>query len=234
MLRPFCFYIDYLCPMPGDKISFSQKELSVLTNTSFLLSKAKAANKLNKLLGSAKNAIEKEIKKNDLPEGVDTTAGKISKGENYLQLPYMVLDFPKLFSQDSVFAIRTMFWWGKHFSITLHLQGKALEQYRKTIIENAESLKKKKIYFCVNDDPWQYHFEKDNFIFQDKISEKELLKLLKEKSFLKFSRKMKIENYKVLLPFVKESTGLFVSLLKDRSLIVRPVVPPSEDLSRPV
>ena len=48
---------------------------------------------------------------------------KIAKGENYLQLPYVLLDYPRCFDKENIFAIRTMFWWGNFFSITLHLSG---------------------------------------------------------------------------------------------------------------
>jgi len=48
---------------------------------------------------------------------------KISRGENYLGLPYLVLDYPRLFRPDAVLAIRTFFWWGHFFSSTLQLSG---------------------------------------------------------------------------------------------------------------
>src|ERR1700744_546088 len=49
---------------------------------------------------------------------------KISKGENYKGLPWVMLDYPRVFGREEVFAIRTMFWWGHGFSVTLHLKGK--------------------------------------------------------------------------------------------------------------
>ena len=48
---------------------------------------------------------------------------KISKGENYRGLPYVMLDYPRLFGREEVLAIRTFFWWGHGFSVTLHLKG---------------------------------------------------------------------------------------------------------------
>ena len=35
---------------------------------------------------------------------------KIAKGENYLGLPYVILDYPRIFGKEDVFAFRTMFW----------------------------------------------------------------------------------------------------------------------------
>ncbi len=47
---------------------------------------------------------------------------KISSGENYKDLPYMVLDFPKIGGHNFPMLFRTMFWWGKYvcFQIFLH------------------------------------------------------------------------------------------------------------------
>lgn len=63
------------------------------------------------------------------PVGTDVSVGKISKGEQYQGLPYVIADFPRLFSQEAVFAYRIMFWWGHYFSLTWHLQGQILDQY---------------------------------------------------------------------------------------------------------
>ena len=58
-----------------------------------------------------------------LPEAVIQSSPKITRGENYQLLPYVILDYPRCFQKEQVFAIRTMFWWGKGISITLHVSG---------------------------------------------------------------------------------------------------------------
>src|SRR6187402_1143085 len=58
------------------------------------------------------------------PEEIFRTDPKISRGENYKGLPYVILDYPRLFGREDVFAVRTMFWWGHSFHVTLHLKGK--------------------------------------------------------------------------------------------------------------
>ena len=93
--------------------------------------------------------VKAEIKKKKLvfPHAVDALNGKIFRGENYRQLPYLVLDYPKHFSKESVLAFRTMLWWGNFFSCTLHLQGKALDERRSSLIQNWRSFRKKDICF---------------------------------------------------------------------------------------
>src|ERR1051326_3611882 len=106
---------------------FTPTELEIIHNAKFFYTKASATQKVDQLLAEARDEIKSAIEKTGMvfPKGVDSSMGKIFRGENYLGLPYLILDYPKHFSKDSVFAFRTMFWWGKFFSCTLHLQGKA-------------------------------------------------------------------------------------------------------------
>lgn len=191
---------------------FTPEEFRTIHNKKFFRIKTSSTKKIEHLLASVRDELKNTIEENKLifPEGVDSSMGKIFRGENYLGLPYLVLDYPKYFSKDSVFAFRTMFWWGNFFSCTLHLQGKALEKYRQIIIENRERIKKKSVYVCVNDSPWQYHYKKENYLLIDKFPAKDLEELFRKKDFIKLSRKVSLDDYKSLAAFSKES---FLQLL---------------------
>ena len=117
-------------------ILFTSTELKTLHNSKFFEIKASATKKTDAMLAGVRDTLKKEIEKNNFrfPKEVDVRMGKIFRGENYNGLPYLVLDYPKHFSKDSVFAFRALFWWGNFFSFTLHLQGKALEKQRKKLI----------------------------------------------------------------------------------------------------
>jgi hypothetical protein len=88
---------------------------------------------------------------------------KISKGEQYLGLPYLVLDYPRAFDSLHIFAIRNLFWWGHEFSSTLHLAGKYKEELQASIEAAYPQLAKRGYYIGVSEDPWQHHFEEDNY-----------------------------------------------------------------------
>ena len=96
------------------KIMLSDDELQLVNNTGWILTKRSVMEKVDQVLGSIaenqKLIIEKE--KNRLPQEVIKSEPKISRGENYLQLPYMLLDYPRFFDTENIFAVRTMFWWG--------------------------------------------------------------------------------------------------------------------------
>ena len=139
--------------------------------------------------------------------------GKISKGENYQQLPFVVLDYPKLFTDKSVFSFRTMFWWGNFFSITLHLGGRALENYRHNLIKNIDSLKNTGIYICTNSTPWEYHYKKDNYVLIDEMENASLHEILENKDFIKLSRKIGLTEFKGVVEFCRESFSSFLTVL---------------------
>src|SRR6185369_14445953 len=111
--------------MDEAKIRLSQKELELVSNTEWILTKNEVITKAKLLLGSV---LDEQIKwlshhKLILPSEIKESSPKISKGENYRGLPYMVLDHPRRFDKEDVFAIRTLFWWGNFFSTTLQLSG---------------------------------------------------------------------------------------------------------------
>ncbi len=85
---------------------------------------------------------------------------KISKGENYLGFPYLMLDFPRVFEKEHVFAIRSFFWWGHYFSITLHVKGRHKPLINLKSIAESES----KWSYYIGKDEWENNMNEDNLI----------------------------------------------------------------------
>ncbi|MEI9808974.1 MAG: hypothetical protein WDO16_14545 [Bacteroidota bacterium] len=84
-----------------------------------------------------------------LPPEVIKISPKISKGENYKGLPYLVLDYPRYFEKDNHFAVRSMFWWGNFFSSTLHLSGIYKKKYTSAIEASFTQLQENDFFICV-------------------------------------------------------------------------------------
>ncbi|MBK8586251.1 MAG: hypothetical protein IPN88_12835 [Bacteroidetes bacterium] len=72
-----------------------------------------------------------------------------------------------MFNRESVFAFRSMFWWGNEFTFTIHIQGEAWEKFKSSLISNFEKLENRGILFCINESPWQYHLGEDNYLLLD-------------------------------------------------------------------
>ena len=116
-----------------------------------------------------------------LPAETLLASPKIARGENYEGLPYVMLDYPRCFGKEDTLAIRTFFWWGNFFSITLQLKGKYLEQYTGVIQQNIDKTAIEELWINTGDEEWMHHFRNDNMMRiveqQQSISDKKILKL---------------------------------------------------------
>lgn len=187
------------------KISLSAFEMELVTNTEWILAKQLIIEKVFHLFGQLNEdfkrilAEEKEI---FIPEWQKKN-GKISKGENYKGLPYIILDYPALFSKENIIAIRTLFWWGNFFSISLHLSGKYVEKiYQSPAI--FKFLKNNEFSVCINEDEWQHDFDESNFVNINKLNKDEIRKIL-EKPFFKIAQKTDLTQWDKAAVFLREN-----------------------------
>ncbi len=132
---------------------------------------------------------------NSIAEEIRRSSPKISRGENYQGLPYLVLDYPRVFDKTDVLLIRSFFWWGNFFSTTLHLSGKYKTVYTPSIQKSYGLFKENDYYLCINEDPWQHHFEEDNYTAIGQLSQQEFDEVLLRSSFIKISRKINLEHW---------------------------------------
>ena len=171
-------------------------EFEIIQDKTFLLTKARAISKIESVLSETRKELKTFLIENPLhyPELSHFKTDKISKGENYLGLPYLVLDYPAVFSKENIFAYRTMFWWGNFFSTTIHMEGEPLNYYRKTIAKNIDRLIDSKVYICTGETPWQYHYGKDNY----ELASEHHQSLIEECNFLKLSKKIDLTEWERL------------------------------------
>lgn len=200
----------------GQPLNFSNKELSYLQDTDFLLTKWEMMHRVRQLMREAEKLIKKDIHRFQrvFPEDTLDTAGKISKGENYHGLPYIVLDYPRNFSKEHIFVFRTMFWWGHYFSATLHLQGEYLNQFKPQLVSSLPQLQSAGYYICVHDNPWEYHFNADNYQPLADFSVADFQTELDGRAFTKLSRKVPLEEWEVLPNFTRESFSQLMTCLE--------------------
>jgi hypothetical protein len=177
--------------MDGAKIRLSAKEMELVTNAGWILTKNGIIEKVRSLFGELQEELVTHL--NAISPLLATDAArippKISKGENYNGLPYLILDYPRIFEKQNIFAIRTMFWWGNFFSITLHLGGDYKRQYEEKCIQSLALYKEQDFYICINTDEWEHHFDSSNYVSVNEFSHEEWEKHIREKIFLKMAKK---------------------------------------------
>ncbi|MDN5200389.1 hypothetical protein QQ008_03430 [Fulvivirgaceae bacterium BMA10] len=194
----------------------SEKEIAYITDVDFLLTKSTVIKKVVRMFSEIEEELRNHITKNNykLPEGTLSRSGKISRGENYKGLPYVMLDYPRLFSDNSVFACRSMFWWGHFFNLTLHIQGEALEVLRPTILSRKERLKGEQLFIGVNETtPWEHDYDPQNYCSVDDLSDKDLESILRDKSFVKLSVKTDLKKWLEVPEFILSTFKFFMNLV---------------------
>lgn len=181
-------------------------QLEVLKDTRFFDTKREVVHIISAHFHDLQLALTETWKSSPFRERYASPAPKIFKGENYKNYPYVNMDFPRVFSTDSIFAFRSMFWWGNHFSFTLHLQGEAYNDMAGNLAAHAHRLQGKGYFQCVNDSPWEYHFGRDNYQPIEEVSAAGKINADPDhKSFIKISRRLELDDYQTIVAFGTET-----------------------------
>jgi hypothetical protein len=198
--------------MRKTKIQLLPGEMEMAANAEIILIK-------NSIILKLKTFLE-ELQENQLeiiqqyhaffPQEIIRTLPKVSRGENYKGLPWLVLDYPRHFEPGNIFAIRTLFWWGNFFSTTLHLSGRYKLLFENNIFSSYDLLSKSECYVCIAEQQWEHHMEENNYSLISQTDIKTISFLVQDKSFLKLAIKTSLNelaeadeklcsNYEILL-----------------------------------
>src|SRR5436190_13249617 len=178
------------------KIQFLPAEMELVSSPDIILTK-------NAILQKIKSFFEElQMKQHDilekyssqLPEEVLKISPKISRGENYKGLPWLVLDNPRYFQHNNIFAIRTMFWWGNFFSITLHISGNNKNNLLKNLTDNVSLLEKNDFYIYNGTKEWEHDIDPGSYKKLFTINKDELQKTFSANNFLKIAVKFTVES----------------------------------------
>jgi hypothetical protein len=148
----------------------------------------------------------------ELRKAFETIAGSSLAEEFEYVTTTKELDYPRYFNREDVFAIRTLFWWGNFFSITLHIAGSYKEKYETKIIDSFGSLQKENFSLCINEDQWEHHFEADNFISVGNTNVHTALEWVRQKKFLKIARRLSFEQWDSASSFFTETNKEMLDL----------------------
>ncbi len=191
--------------------AFSAAELDLMKRADWLLTKRQIQDKIFALLQLTEKAIEPvwHARQHPLTSIAPWPAAKISRGENYRGLPYLILDYPARFDKADIFAYRTMFYWGNFFSLTLHLQGFFLHDYRVNLYHAASRLMGPEVYISNGPTPWQYHYGEDNY---ELLNERSKEKILVD-PFVKLSVRLPLSDWQELPRLAAERLAQWVEVL---------------------
>ncbi len=108
---------------------------------------------------------------------------KITRGENYKLMPYMVLDYPQIQDKEFKLVLRTLFWWGHFISCQLIVQTAQLH-----IEATAHNLAgKRKTRLCTGQDVWNHDCKSEAFTKLKHLSAEQIQTYLQQQSHLKLA-----------------------------------------------
>ena len=200
--------------MEGTKIQLSEEELELACDPFVLLTKNAVMAKAGELLGILSEHIQQNLTTHNRVITDAIEAGpKISKGENYLGLPYVILDFPRYFREHDVFAVRTMFWWGNFFSMTLHLKGNFREHFRSHLTAALPRMAEAGFQVCISEDEWEHHFGVDNYIPLASLEEGLWEDLYNARTFTKLAVKWPVDDWNEVMGSMESTFAEFRTIL---------------------
>jgi hypothetical protein len=177
------------------KVQLSAEELQLVQNGDWVLTKNTIIQKVYDLFGKLSEEIKLVLPTVYLPAAVLLAPPKISRGENYKGLPYVMLDYPRFFSRDDVFAIRCFFWWGNYFSVTLHLKGMYKEMFMPVIQKNISGLAENNFCICIAADEWEHELDQAHYLPLPGLDNKQFDSIGTQQSFLKLSAKINLHQW---------------------------------------
>ena len=199
--------------MSPAKLTLSPKERELVNDTGWILTKNAVIGKVYTLFGELSESYRVALQSHPSlsSQDVDFRLPKSAKGEQSQGLPWVMLDHPRHFTANDVFAIRSFFWWGKFCSITLQLSGSFQEKYAQSIQQYFDANKTASAgwFIGTGNDPWQHHFEEDNYEPVEKRKTNSFLQL----PFIKLAKKIPLQEWDQLPMFFEENYRAILAML---------------------
>jgi hypothetical protein len=199
------------------KITLSAYELQLVSNSDWILTKRSIMDKTMNMFSHIAETVQDRILNNVgvLPEEIRKSSPKISRGENYHGLPYVILDYPARFGKTDIFAIRSMFWWGNFYSCTLHLAGAYKKQFEANIKKLISMAEQFGCRLCINEDPWQHHFDPENYQAIAALEMPAINAIIAQHDFLKLAVKFPLQDAHAMPEILAQHIFLIIDLLQD-------------------
>ncbi len=178
--------------MQKSKLMFSDAELQMASSEEVILTKNRIIEKVYEVFGGLGNSLFDSFThlRADFPDALNNIP-KISKGEQYEGLPWVMLDYPRCFNRNSGhLALRVMFWWGNYFLVQLHVSGHLLLPVAQKAEEWATNGKISGSGWWAGfpEDPWNFRLPQkgmepvESCKWQAPLSNSGIFKLMKQES----------------------------------------------------
>lgn len=198
--------------MSGVKIQLSAEEQEMVANSGIILTKNRILSAVMELFGEVSKAEVEYLEKHRhrLPAEVFSYPPKIARGENYQQLPWLMLDYPRVFQPEASLAVRHFFWWGNFFSVGIQVSGRFRQQLAEAVTKWPPGS-----HICVQASPWEHHFGSDNYLPVAGLSNAGINRILEKTDFLKLAMAIPVSQWEAVPAFLLNGFTSYLDLLVD-------------------
>lgn len=203
--------------MDPAKIRLSEEEMELISNADWIWKKNRLMELTRDRLAGLQEAQWEALHTcaGAIPPEVVQIPAKISRGEQYEGLPWLMLDLPRYFVGGDHFAIRSFFLWGHGFSLVFYVRGRFRERWLGSVSRHYSRLKLAGWKRSMGEDPWQHHFREDNYRPINAMSEDEWNAWLKTHPFIKLGYIIPISQWHEMPFLLMEQYRLLCTMLKE-------------------
>lgn len=172
---------------------FSEQELALVFNANFIYQKNKLLQNVSILLGELAETLQDKMLPLRLKFNSELLdkSGKISRGEQYKGLPYLVLDAPFLMKDKEFIICRTMFWWGHYITLNILIKG---NYFKANTLDLKDNLKMNQaILFLKGKDLWDNDLNSSSYKEINESNTSEIISQFDDFGFLRLSKKLRFE-----------------------------------------
>ena len=195
--------------MKNTNVKLSENEMELVQDSAIILTKNRVIEKVYGLFGEVSHTVQLQLESKKANHSFLDISPKIYKGEQYQQLPYVLLDYPRYFTKQHVFAIRCFFWWGNFFSISVCLKGIPLEKSLTALLNKRHELIQQEWMVYLGKDEWLQDFVKDDYAMFANITDSQLTAL----PFLRLSKKIPLKNWDDATVFFEKNHSALTGML---------------------
>lgn len=185
--------------MKQDDTQLNTRELALLQDAKVLPLKHSVQQKLEQKLIQTGNTL-KALK---LSLEWESKAPKLSRGENYAQQAYRVMDFPRIQEEGGFLFYRTLVLWGHPIGAHLIVSGHFMERLVPRLLNNYQQLAPHWL-LAAQDSPWIWESEAEGLLVCSTLSEENLNLEIEKRKFFKLSSFLPLDQYDRLADFSRD------------------------------
>lgn len=178
-------------------LHLSAAEMAALQDRDFLPLKHRVSAKIDAALLHLRDLILPQLRASSLPPVLRDTPPKLSRGENYRQYAYRVLDCPRHFAGGDMLAFRSMVLWGHPVGFHLMLAGRYRRQYLPALLAHYSALPPG-AWLARQETPWVWEAGAAGLLPLDQLSPAEVAEALDHCDYVKISYFLPLSAYSQL------------------------------------